>query len=191
MVSTTVLQGLRAQIVTVLILLLGFTSSCPIPGQGCTLPSYSDLANDYANRELVNNVTAQVHINRDHIVFRPNLIKNYLTNPSHNEQPNGRCEGFQPFNITGASNNVIANTICPWKYECDFDPHRLPATLFYAKCLHSTVNVNQNVYDCTEVFSTMYTIQTSSCDPLSSSTQEWTMKTVKKLPVACIAALAA
>ena len=184
---SAVLYGVGAQALTLLII-LGLSSSCPI-GQGCTLPSYAELVGK-ADRDLTYNITAEVHIDREHNVFRPNSAKTMLKNPPPNSgrvQANLNCAGYQPFNNSEVSDTYIQHALCPWKYECDFDPQRLPSTLFYAKCLHSTVTVDRQVFACKEIYYPVSTIRTDSCEPLRNSTQEWEMERVKNIPVACVA----
>lgn len=186
--TTTILYGFGSQALTILLLLLGFSSSCPI-GQGCTLPSYGELANGKADRDLSYNITAEVNIDKESNVFRPNAVKTALRNPpdSRNVQANRNCHGYQSFYNSEVSDVYLQNAVCPWKYECDFDPQRIPATLFYAKCTHPTVTVNQRQYVCTEVYYPVNTIRTSSCDPLQNSTQAWDWERVRSVPVACVA----
>ena len=189
MMASTLLYGYGAQAVTILLILLGFTSCCPI-GHGCMLPSYQELASGKADRDLTYNITAEVNIDREHNLFRPTTVSTMLKNPpdsTHAPRANGQCQGYRIFNNSDFSDAYIQNAVCPWKYECDYDAQRLPATLFYARCLNRTVTVNGRDYYCTEVYHPMSTIRTSSCDPLRNSTQEWEWERVKNIPVGCIA----
>ena len=171
-----------------LMLFLGFSNSCPI-GQACTLPTYDELAGGKADRELSYNITAEVTIDRESNIFRPNAVKNMLKNPpdSTSVRANGNCSGYKEFNSTQFSDLYIQNAVCPWKYECDFDPQRLPATLFYAKCTYPSVTVDRRHFACKEVYFPVNTIRTSSCDPLQNTTQNWEMERVKNVAVSCVA----
>ena len=181
-----ILQGFGAQALTILVL-LGFCSSCPI-GQGCMVPSYDELANGKADRDLTYNITAEVNIDRFHKVFRPNSVKAVLTNPptTVSVQANGNCPGYQAFGNANFADIYVRNATCPWRYECDYDPHRIPATLFFAKCMEPTVTVDGHLHFCREVYHPMTTIHTSSCDPLRNSTQQWEMERLQNIPVACV-----
>ena len=184
---STIIQGFGAQALTILVL-LGFCSSCPI-GQGCMTPTYDELANGKADRDLTYNITAEVNINRFHKVFRPNAVKALLINPPifpDNVQANGNCPGYQTFGNINFSDSYLQSAMCSWRYECDYDPHRIPATLFFAKCISSTVTVEDHTHNCREVYHPIATIHTSSCDPLRNNTQEWEMERLMNIPVACV-----
>ena len=154
------------------------------------VPSYDELANGKADSDLSYNITAEVNINRGHAVFRPNTIKSMLRNPpitTDSVQPNNNCgPGYQTFNNSEFSDVYVQSATCPWKYECDYDPHRIPAVLFFAKCTYPMVTVDNHVHLCREVYHPVTTIHTSSCDPLRNSTQEWEMERLKNIPVACV-----
>jgi hypothetical protein len=186
--ASTLLYGYGPQAIAILLILLGLSSSgCPI-GHGCTLPSYLELANGKADRDLTYNITAEVTIDREHNVFRPTTVSTMLRNPpSHSMRANRQCQGYQSFNNSGFSDAYIQNAVCPWKYECDYDAQRLPATLFFAKCLYSSVQVNGRDYLCKEIYHPVNTIRTSSCDPLRNSTQEWEWERTRNIPVGCVA----
>ena len=187
--ASTLVNGYGAQTVATLFVLLGFTSCCPI-GPSCTLPSYQELASGKVYGDLTYNITAEVNIDRQSKLFRPNTVSNLITNPPdalHAVRPNGYCQGFVSFNNSEFRDTYIQGALCPWKYECDYDPQRLPATLFYAKCLSNSVTVDQRVYLCREIYHPISTIKTRSCDPLSNSTQEWEWEGMKNIPVGCVA----
>ena len=186
--TSTLLYGFGAQAITILIL-LGFSSCCPI-GHGCVLPSYQELASGKADRDLTYNITAEVHIDREHSIFRPSTVKTMLKTPPnfrHSVRANGQCQGFQTFNNSDFSDHYMHSAVCSWKYECDYDPQRLPATLFYARCINAEERVNEQTFICREVYHPMNTIRTSSCDPLRNSTQEWELERVQNIPVGCVA----
>ena len=125
----------------------------------------------------------------EHNVLRPRTARSMLKNPpdAASVMANGNCQGYQTFNNSNINDRNIQNAICPWKYECDFDPQRIPAVLFYDKCIDRTANVNSREYICKEVYYPVNTIRTSSCDPLHNSTQHWEWESVKQVPVACVA----
>lgn len=186
--TTAMLCEFGAQAFTILILLLGLSSSCPI-GHGCLLPSYSELANGKADRDLSYNITAEVNIDKESSVFRPNTIKTMLKNPpvSRSIRANGHCQGYQSFSNSEVASYHLQTAICPWRYECDYDPQRIPATLFYVNCTNRTVTVNGIHYRCREVYYPVNTIRTSSCVPLQNSTQDWEWERIQNVPVACVA----
>lgn len=188
MTAAAMLYKFSAQALTILIL-LRLSSSCPI-GPGCLLLSYNELANGKADRDLNHNITAEVNIDKENSVFRPNAVKTMLKNPPdyRSVRANGHCHGYQTFSNNEVSSYYLQTAICPWRYECDYDPQRMPATLFYVKCTNRTVTTApERHYNCREVYYPVNTIRTSSCDPLRNSTQEWEWERIQNIPVACVA----
>ena len=188
--ASKLLYGYGPQAVAILLILLGLITigDCPIR-HGCMLPSYMELASGKADRDLTYNITAEMNIDREHNLFRSTTVRTMLKNPpssfTNDPQANSQCQGYRPFNNSGFSDAYIQNAICPWKYVCDYDAQRLPATLFFARCLQQT---DGRDYLCKEIYHPVNTIRTSSCDPRAwNSTQEWEWERTRNIPVGCVA----
>ena len=191
--ASKLLYGYGPQAVAILLILLGLITigDCPIR-HGCMLPSYMELASGKADCDLTYNITAEVNIDREHNLFRSTTVRTMLKNPpssfTNAPQANGQCHwDTDPSTTVGSAMLTynVQNAICPWKYVCDYDTQRLPATLFFARRLQQT---DGRDYLCKEIYHPVNTIRTSSCDPRAwNSTQEWEWERTRNIPVGCVA----
>ena len=69
---------------------------------------------------------------------------------------------------------------CPLKYNCDYDPQRIPQYLYHAECLE-TLNHSRLVYYPIPVLKTVE----PSCDALHSTNTTWRWE-MQVIPVACV-----
>lgn len=115
------------------------------------------------------------------LAFQPNLIPQDLKNKDGAlSKPNG-CSGFYHF----TSKQTGVDTVCPWSYQCDFDPQRIPAFLFHARC--NSTSPTENMWEgyCEEVYYPISYMRTESCDPLAASQEKaWSLVT-SLVPVSC------
>ena len=157
---------------------ISFCMCCPI---GCTelptLRSYLTTAEDQ-------HAPLQVRVNvstTSGTVFQPQLIQQVLTHRNGIlPQPNG-CSGF--FNFTSRQTGV--DTVCPWRYTCDFDPQRIPAFMFHATCDSASPRGNMWRGLCDEVYAPVSYLRTESCYPLAAAQDRaWSVIT-SLVPVAC------
>ena len=168
----------------ILAALLAYTSSCPI-GQpsGChDLPNVTVyLRENELPKEIELNVT--ISTTKGH-AFRPEAFEPALYTEnmmSTQTSPNG-CDGF--FNFTSEDAEVVS--ACPWTYECDYDPQRIPAFLFHAHCSSDVPVASAGPGYCKEVYYLFTYATTKSCDPLQTNepSEAWQLES-KLLPVAC------
>ena len=76
-----------------------------------------------------------------------------------------------------------ARFCCPWKYTCDYNPHRFPAYLFHARCIDSNWVGASGTARCREVFHPIPVLVTTGCNPLTSK-RDWTWQQ-EMVSVAC------
>lgn len=179
------LQTMTTNQALVLILAFLHTSyGCPIPtSTGCSnLTNISQYIRESPQQELlqlaVNISTTQGQ------TFRPQLFQLTLSaaNMMHVRTPviDG-CAGM--FNYTSQSAGV--DSPCPWRYQCDYNPQRIPAFFFSARCNSATPQGSGLSGVCEEVHYPINYIMTGSCDPLGDSlNNEWSLQTTV-LPVSC------
>lgn len=162
--------------------LLGQCSTCPIDIRCSNLPNittYNHQALDAEILQLAVNISTTTGL-----TFRPNVFKPIFQ--AHNMDGtsptvNG-CEGF--YNFTSQSAGL--ETPCPWRYECDYNPQRIPAFMFHAHCNSPTPRGGHTEEYCDEVHYPVSYIKTTSCDPLEDnlSSNVWTLETIV-LPITC------
>jgi len=147
---------------------------------GCnTLPNmttYTRSSETSGSIELsVNISTSKGHTFRPE-AFLPALYTEHMM--SSRLSANG-CDGF--FNFS--SEDVGYHGACPWNYQCDYNPQRVPAFLFNAHCSSDNPLTGGAGY-CKEVYTLVSTMTTESCDPLEEDDAQWQLES-KLLPVAC------
>lgn len=169
------------QILATLLLLIPLRCACcPIPTGCANLPNILHYTSQSQLLQLSVNISTTRGFN-----FRPQAVRPTLHTGNMNMgQPitsNG-CEGL--FNFT--SRNVSVETPCPWRYECDYNPQRIPAFIFHASC--ESPNPQGSEWDgefCEEVYYPISYLKTNSCDPLEENEEsEWSLETTT-IPVAC------
>lgn len=161
------------------------SSPCPIGDiSGCNrLPNVTSYSRQIESLGLVE-LDVNISTTKGH-AFRPEgfLPALYTENMMNTKtlSTNG-CDGF--YNFT--SETIGANTVCPWSYQCDYNPQRIPAFLFHARCDSASPVGNPGPGYCNEVYYLVSYVTTQSCNPLdeSSAAEIWTLGS-KLLPVAC------
>ena len=158
---------------------------CPI-GECTQLPNIDS----YISTALYHHATplqARVNVSTDiDLVFRPRRFPVEIQNANNILQEANGCEGN--FNFT--SHTVGVETPCPWRYECDYNPQRIPAFIFHASCKNPdpTPNPQGNEWDgfCKEVYYPISYLTTRSCDPLQDNTEdaEWEL-VAGIIPISC------
>ncbi len=171
--------------ITIVAMVMGGALSCPID-MGCEslLPNtttYIRQSLDTSNLQLsVNISTTRGHAFRPQ-GFPPALFSKNMDGPTLSS--NG-CEG--KYNFTSSDTGV--ETPCPWSYQCDYDPQRIPAFIFHAHCDSATPQGEEfrdTSMVCNEVHYPVSYVMTESCDTLEDGLDgEWNFKT-SILPVAC------
>ncbi len=163
-------------LITALAAVLGFSMCCPI---GClSLPedtiTYIKTA---LERRTPLQATVNVTTTRGYN-FRPQTISYEIGRADEQQEVSG-C----PYNFTSSDTGV--ETPCPWSYQCDFDPQRIPAFIFHAHCDSATPQGDVMHGFCDEVYYPVNYIKTESCDPLGNSDGvEWKLDS-KIIPVSC------
>lgn len=161
---------------------IGISVCCPI-GQCVQLPniaSYTRTANSYSTP-----LQARVNVSTtDDLAFRPNFFKFEIQNTNNMVLPGANgCEGKYG-NYTSRKSGV--DSPCPWTYECDYNPQRIPAFIFTARCDSDTPQgIEWEDRVCEEVYYPLSYVTTKSCNPIGDSTNtEWKFIT-KIIPVSC------
>ena len=177
---------LKLQVHTLTLLLsltlLHTSSCCPIPGD-CDLPNITQYTLQSQDQELLE-LTVNISTTQNY-VFMPQAFQPTLRAANMNigrATPNG-CEGF--FNYSSSDAGV--DTPCPWRYQCDYNPQRIPALIFSARCDSATPQGSAGEGDavCDEVHYPITYIMTTSCNPLDESmNNEWSLETTI-VPVTC------
>ena len=157
-------------------------SVCCPTGQCIDLPNLST----YFTTAITQHSVLQTRVNisttkRMDLGFHPQFFEDESQN-KNNILPVASNDCDSIFNVTSGS--VGVDTPCPWTYQCDYDPQRIPAVIFRAKCDSEIPRpgVEWNSV-CDEVFYPISYIKTESCDPLESNT-EWNLVT-SVLPISC------
>ena len=156
-----------------IILAVAISLSTCCPTSSVELLSLSNYVGTAELQRSPLQVTVNVTTTRG-LVFQPALIAQVLKN-KHGvlPEPNG-CNGF--YNFT--SQNTGLDTICPWSYQCDFDPQRIPAFIFHAHCDSSSPKGGLWQGYCEEVYYPITYMTTESCNPLTpSQDRNWTLTT--------------
>ena len=165
---------------TALATAIGLTMCCPI-GQCIEMPSIIS----YYTAAIIQRAPIQAKVNvtaTSSLAFRPQTFDRDIN--VHTDllpEANG-CENR--FNFTSQRSGF--NSPCPWRYQCDYNPQRIPAILFRARCENETPQGNDmDSFMCREVYYPVSYITTASCDPLqSSSDTEWKLETTV-MPISC------
>ena len=160
---------------------VGLSMCCPI-GQCVELPSPFT----YFSAAQGHNSPLQARVNistRTNPVFQPQTFQSDIRIAEHNLPvvANG-CNDI--FNITSSDTGI--DTPCPWQYQCDYNPQRIPAMIFTARCDDIIPQGSTNEEEvCGEVYYPVTYITTTSCDPIEEiESAEWSLVT-EVLPVAC------
>ena len=158
--------------------------SCPIPGDGCTSLPQDDFSYDeYLDNLPTSDYMLQLNASRaDDLAFNPNAVSSYMATASPAEIRAG-CSGWNfNFSILEGASRVLDIT-CPFTFVCDYNPQRVPAHIFHARCSSRQLS---NGIKCREVFYPVVTMTTESCDPLTGE-EGWLLKT-ELVATSCIAA---
>lgn len=150
---------------------------CPI---GCTeLPNIQAYTSTARRQQTP--LQARVNVStRSGLTFQPQLIPIEIDTAEQAPLPSANgCEGY--FNFT--SRNTGVETPCPWTYQCDYNPQRIPAFFFHAHCVSATPQGSSGI--CVEVHYPVSYLTTESCDPFGDDkTTEWRLST-KVVPISC------
>ena len=160
------------------------SNSCPIGDiSGCNkLPNVTNYTLQTEHKRLMQ-LNVSISTTKGH-AFRPEgfLPMLYTMNKMNTKTPSANgCEGF--YNFT--SKTIGVDTVCPWSYQCDYDPMRIPPFLFLARCESSSPMGNQGPGYCDEVYYIVSYVTTQSCDHLNDRSGEAWQLGSKLLPVAC------
>ena len=167
-------------IFTALATAIGLTMCCPI-GQCIEMPSI----NTYYTTAIVQRTPIQAKVNvttTSSLAFRPQTFDRDINGRiSQLPEANG-CESR--FNFSSRRSGF--DSPCPWTYQCDYTPQRIPAILFRARCESETPQGSElSSFMCREVYYPISYITTASCDPLQSSNDiEWRLET-DVMPISC------
>lgn len=158
---------------TALSVVISFSVCCPI---GCTqLPNIKTyLINALQRPDSILQARVNVSTTKG-LTFDPQRVSVAISEPEStaSSQPN-KCEGH--FNFTSQSAGV--ETLCPWTYECDYNPRRVPAFMFHARCNSASPLGDPTRGYCDEVYYPVSYIQAESCDPLGdSNVTDWQLIT--------------
>ena len=175
------------QVPRLLIMMLTFpviSLCCPIPTGCSNLPNITQYAKHSSTLDpfqlFLNISTTRGHTFRPQ-AFQSTLYLENMMNTAHHAA-NG-CSGI--FNFTSSSAGV--DTPCPWTYQCDYNPQRIPAFIFHAHCESSTPEGEEGRPGriCGKVYYPVPYMTTTSCAPLGEELDsEWTLET-GIFPVAC------
>ncbi len=176
MVSSQYLSTLFAALATA----IGLTVCCPI-GQCIEMPSIST----YYTTALVQRAPIQARVNvtaTSSLAFQPHKFDKLINVRSNVLPPANGCEDI--FNFSSRRSGL--DTPCPWNYQCDYNPQRIPAILFRASCESETPQESElSSFMCREVHYPISYITTTSCDPLQSPEDtEWRLE-VMVMPTSC------
>ena len=165
------------QMLLVMVTSLHVGFSCPIPTGCSNLPNITQYAQESLNSDLLQ-LMVNISTTKGH-AFRPQGFQAtlYAENMNNRRLVTNGCEGI--FNVTSSS--VGVDSPCPWRYQCDYNPQRIPAVLFHASCESATPQGGRGGV-CNEVHHPIPYITTESCDPLGDS--EWSFE-VAILAVGC------
>ena len=158
---------------------ISLSMCCPI-GQCAELPiaSYFQRARHHSPLQGRVNVSTT-----ENPAFHPqNFLSNIQNAAGNTVQTNG-CEGF----FNHSSSDAGVDTPCPWRYQCDYNPQRIPALIFSARCDSATPQGSAGEGDavCDEVHYPITYIMTTSCNPLEEMEDtEWKLVT-SVIPVSC------
>ena len=84
--------------------------------------------------------------------------------------------------VDGKTGSALSLT-CPHTFLCDYNPQRVPAHVYHARCNSSSRSLSDGS-KCQEVFYPVVTMTTESCDPLNDETT-WQLKT-EQVAVSCV-----
>ena len=160
---------------------IGLSVCCPI-GQCTEIPNIRS----YYTTAITQRAPIQAKVNistTSSRAFQPEAFGfNINIHTSHLPQANG-CEGR--FNYSSRDSG-LQNSPCPWSYQCDYNPQRIPAILFRARCESSIPQGNDlSRFMCREIHYPISYITTTSCDPLRNTEDvEWRLQT-DVMPISC------
>ena len=155
-------------------------SCCPID-TGCTLPNITEYTLQFLDQRILE-LAVNISTTKGH-AFRPQNFEYtlYAENMNTRNPSTNGCENI--FNFT--SHETGFETPCPWKYQCDYNPQRIPPFIFHASCNSITPQLGSVSGFCEEVRYPVSYITTESCDPLGEGlSDDWTLETII-VPVAC------
>lgn len=92
------------------------------------------------------------------------------------------CEGITSRQLPNFLN--FTPHICPWSYQCDYNPRRFPSYLFHAKCDRRTAVVNKKIRNCNEVYYPVPVLISRGCNPITSK-KDWVWSQ-EMVSIACV-----
>jgi len=168
----------------VILAAVALASSCPLSSTTCTsLPQNSIEYDQHLSSLGTLDYNLAVNATRLDSAFQnPSQLRDILqqTNlPLLEVRPGCEERSFQFTVFSGASG--AANITCPYTLQCDYNPQRIPAHVFHARCETAEL---ANGTKCREVFYPLVTMTTESCDPIGEG--DWLMST-EFVAASCIA----
>ncbi len=176
------------QSTTLLLLLtmavLQLTVTCPLPTETCpSLPQDSVSYAEYLQHlGTLNDYSLHTNISHTDGAFYPHTVSSVVKNTGSLRNINAGCSG-RDFNFSKVRDGDTGTTIpltCPLTFLCDYNPQRVPAHIFHARCISSSLSDGS---ECREVFYPVVTMTTESCDPLNDNAT-WKL-TTEQVAVSC------
>ena len=122
------------------------------------------------------NVSLENAARNDGLKFKQILLKVH----DHLLEEGGECRDGNHI----SQHAQLQGQVCPWEYTCNYNPKRFPAYIFQAVCKNKYwFGADRKLHRCNPVYYPITTLQTSECNPLTTS-KSWKWKT-EMVSVAC------